>query len=477
MDREGQLVRRGICLIAIGGALLHASPAISMDGPAPVEHPWRLAMPYSCTVDRGAIVVQPGPERVFDITGQPEERLFTTCDPPFSNNCRSLTVHKFEVMCGQDRVSWPRVVAAIGRTTAGDAAVSKGHLVLVREAANAEGHAPSCADRKKAGMEAGECLPWRVRKPTERVVLPQGFAPLQEVGARLVDGSAPPAYAAADMMAVNPQPLSGSGPYRAAPIPAAGDFAQVQPLPAASTSPEAEHGAGWTTSLSFSSADEQAPELVIASLTDRENKAASAPAPVSEAPAMPFLIWLSALASLAMAAFYLYRTDRLRLAVPELTDVTAGALRSLQHVRGASQKAIEDLRGRFAVADVEEAPRAEIHDDPALASALLQLKAMLARTEAAVSTLSSSAVVREVMQSELAQIRVQYENAERAAHRGSTPVIKLAAQLRQIARDIDRVQKITESAFQSFTLQTGASPAESVSTLSRSHRDPGDRGR
>jgi hypothetical protein len=76
---------------------------------------------------------------------------------------------------------------------------------------------------------------------------------------------------------------------------------------------------------------------------------------------------------------------------------------------------------------------------------------MFARTEAAVSTLSSATVVREVMQTELAAIRQRIEDAENAARRGSTPVMKLAAQFRQIARDIDRVQSITHSAASSTT--------------------------
>ena len=107
-------MRRGIRLWAIAWVGLQALPAASMDGPAPADRPVRLAMPYTCAIDKGALVVRPGPERVFAVTGNREERLFTTCDPPFSSNCRSLIVHKFEVVCGLDRVSWPRLVAAIG---------------------------------------------------------------------------------------------------------------------------------------------------------------------------------------------------------------------------------------------------------------------------------------------------------------------------------------------------------------------------
>jgi uncharacterized protein YigA (DUF484 family) len=89
--------------------------------------------------------------------------------------------------------------------------------------------------------------------------------------------------------------------------------------------------------------------------------------------------------------------------------------------------------------------------DPALASALLQLKAMLSRTEAAVSMLSSAAVLREVMQTDLATARERLTEVETAVQRGTIPLMKLAAQLRQIAREIERVQRITESAAHSFS--------------------------
>jgi hypothetical protein len=58
------------------------------------------------------------------------------------------------------------------------------------------------------------------------------------------------------------------------------------------------------------------------------------------------------------------------------------------------------------------------------------------------------------MQTELSAIRTRIAEAERAARRGSTPMMKLAAQFRQIARDIDRVQTVTQSASQSLGPQS-----------------------
>jgi hypothetical protein len=450
-------VRWGFRSLVLGAAGLWTLPVTAMDGPAPIR---RLAMPYSCSVEHNVVVVRPSPERVFEIAGGNEERLFTTCDPPFSNNCRSLAVYKFDVACGLDRVAWPRIVAAIGRTTAGDASISKGHLILAREADRAQGHAPSCSDRSNAAQGGGECLPWRVRKPTERLVLPTGFAPLREVGGRLIDGTFPSAYAASDLMSDAAVPLPGSGPFRMTPDAGSADaFAALQQV--AATAPpdkDLEYGGGWTTSLSFSAPRDAAPELIIANVSDLSLADAAPPA----SPFNPLLPWLALFGCLGLAALYILRMPQLRTAVPDLSEAAAGVGRNLRKIQDLAGDALSDWRNKLAV---EMSEPSTLHDDttgdPALSSAILQLRAMLARTEAAIAMLSSAAMVREVMQSELDVIRSRLDEAERAARRGSTPVMKLAAQFRQIARDIDRVQALTESASHSFSSkgQSYAMPA------------------
>lgn len=470
-------MRRVIRLWAFASVGLQALPAASMDGPVPAERSLRLVMPYTCSIEQGALVVRPGPERVFEVAGGREERLFTTCDPPFSNNCRSLTVHKFEIACGLDRVSWPRLVAAIGRTTAGDASVSKGHLVLVRDTSQASGHAPSCSERKGNTAGNGECLPWRVRKPTERIVLPQGFAPLREVGARFVDGTAPSTYAAADVMAVS-RALPGSGPYLMTPDTDADEaFEPLQPVavPSSAASHD-EHAGGWTTSLSFKPIDDAPPELVVASLSDQSPPAKSSS---GDPPTQPFPLWIAILSCLGLvAAVFTFRTQQFRFAAPDLSEATAGARRNLRRIQDRAQDMFGDLQLRLATSTDSDATTDLRHtaSDPALSSALLQLKAMLARTEAAVAMLASAAVVREVMQSELAAIRLRIEEAERASRRGSTPVMKLAAQFRQIARDIDRVQNITQSASHSFNMhaQSMAVPTTVADAYALIGVDPSD---
>jgi hypothetical protein len=450
------LTGRAILFSIAALAGLQVAPALSMDAQSSVNAAVRLVMPFSCSLERGTLITRPGPERAYNIVGTRDQRVFTTCDPPFSNNCRSLTVHKFEVECGLDRVPWYRIVASVGRTTAGEATLSKGLLVLTREADGAAGHAPSCADRKTPAAGGGECLPWRVRKPMERMVLPQGFAPLGETGARIIDATTPSDYASADMMTLGAGELPGGGLYRGAPEqPSANEYDGLRPVAASGSEAqvEQERAGGWTTSLSFSTAEPSVPELVVATSSVSQPSAVNAAA---AAPAFSLFPWIVALiASIGLAAAaYLHRTRQFRLAAPDFSGAADAALRNLRKAQDLTSGLIGAVSAGLKPSGPDEiAQDTDRLEDPTLASALLQLKAMFARTEAAVATLSATAVVREVMQTELAGIRSRLEEAERAARRGSTPMMKLAAQFRQIARDIDRVQNVTQSASRSLGTQ------------------------
>lgn len=441
---------RGVCLLAVAWAGLLTTPAGSMDAPLPTVGPGRVAMNYSCSLAQGVVVVQPAPETIYDVTGAREQRLFTTCDPPFSNNCRSLTVHKFDIGCGLEHVPWHRVVAAIGETEAGKASVSNGHLVLARDADRGSGHAPSCKDRKGGASGSGECLPWRVRKPTERLVLPQGFAPLGEAGARFLDADVPTTTDAAALGTVHSvAQLPGSGPYRITHDRSGEDafaFADVPSVGATATtvSQDSDGSDGWTTSLSFNTVEENAPELIVATSSVSGKATANAQSPSAALGSLPWIAFMATLLALA-GGLYVYRTPQLRFAA-DVTDAAASARRGVRKAQVQAGDLIEAIRARLVITNDGSSPAPEQSGDPALVSALLQLRAMFARTEAAVATLYSATVVREVMQTELSAIRHRIEDAESAARSGSTPVMKLAAQFRQIARDIDRVQSITQSA-------------------------------
>jgi hypothetical protein len=452
-------VQRGAGIVLLSAVGLFSPPAWSVDNVPADARGERLAMPYSCAVEQGTLVVRPGPERTFRVAGGVERRLVTKCDPPFSNNCMSITVYRFDVMCGTERVSWPRLVASIGRTSAGQASLAKGHLVLERAATTTSGNAPSCSEMKPAmgvGMP-GECLPWRVARPMDQIVLPQGFAPVREVGARLVAGQAPSEWAAANIMSSGRQSPAGNVVALPAPRAESSSMAPAVSREVASgmtladlAQPPQSFNGGWSTSLSVYTGEPPAPEFIAIGGEDLSPHAATLES--SAAPSVSIFAWLAVLGGLGLAGAYMARSEHMRLAAPFVSSVWSGTRRQTRKVQERSLQALDQVRSRLIP---QPAPAySETDDDPTLAGALLQLKAMLARTEAAVSMHSSTAVLREVMQADLTAIRRRLEDAEEAARTGSAPLMKIAGQFRQIGRDIERVQRISESAAQSFQSKT-----------------------
>jgi hypothetical protein len=285
-----------------------------------------------------------------------------------------------------------------------------------------------------------------MNKPIEKLILPQGFAPVREVGARIVEGPAPSDYAAADVMSL------GAGAYTSEPLAKPMASGTAGPMAVASTTDtEPVLNGGWSTSLSVYRGEEPPPELIVANADPIQPAVAT----VEQLRIPPWLPWFAAFGGLALAAAYFYRMQQFRLASPILGDFGAGAQRGVQRVQGLARDAAGTVRQRLVPAEAAVREPGDVVD-PALASALLQLKAMLARTEAAVSMLSSAAVLREVMQTDLAAARERLAEVETAVQRGTIPLMKLAAQLRQIAREVDRVQRITESAARSFSQHAAA---------------------
>jgi hypothetical protein len=71
-----------------------------------------LALPFSCRVERGEIRLESSHETTFHIAGKREEQIFTSCAGNSSSSCTSMMVHKFQMMCGSEAVSWARVAQA-----------------------------------------------------------------------------------------------------------------------------------------------------------------------------------------------------------------------------------------------------------------------------------------------------------------------------------------------------------------------------
>ncbi len=100
-----------------------------------------LALPYTCSMDKGAPHLAPSLEtETYRIIGAREDQPFTACTSSAAWTCQTMMVHRFTVECGGQRVPWARVAAsarALGvelpdRLPPGFAPISrlKGRLIL-----------------------------------------------------------------------------------------------------------------------------------------------------------------------------------------------------------------------------------------------------------------------------------------------------------------------------------------------------------
>ena len=69
-------------------------------------------MPYACSVEGGAIRLEPAAETAYAVIGKREEQPFTVCPTGEARACDALMVHKFTLSCGGEKVAWARVAAA-----------------------------------------------------------------------------------------------------------------------------------------------------------------------------------------------------------------------------------------------------------------------------------------------------------------------------------------------------------------------------
>lgn len=420
-----------------------ARPSVFIAGPE------RVVLPYSCTIENGAVTLRPSPERAFAIAEGREVRPFETCDPPFSRNCTQLTIHRFDMVCGGQRVAWPKVVAAMGPTKVGIARIERGHLALFRSAAPAQGHAPSCAESKKSKSQSeafGECLPWRVRHNVETVVLPAGFGPATEIGVRFLDGASP-GDVTSSMLALatsngNGRIVSSEPPSALAGTSALADLqASTQPLEVATVSGPATLAASQTNVQS----DFSQQWITVVDRRDTVDVTAA----VSQGPSAAFGLWLMAFAT--GAAFMALLTMRGKLAL--ILEGAAVARSRFERLRAKAAPRLAKLGARLPavrlpdvslsnaivpMADRLLAPRqsAELpHELAVLFGAVRQAED---QCRAAIAKLDGAEPLGGLLAREVESSSKRIATITASAENGDGSLVRTTAQLRAVARDIDR---------------------------------------
>lgn len=384
-------------------------------------------MPYTCRVDGGEVSLTPGPERGYAIIGQREELPFDDCSAETrGGQCRTFMVHRFTIDCGGSRVPWVRVVAAAQVPRLGRTWLADGRLNIQRESRSA-GAARPCVHPATAAVgrmgpptrEEADCLSsGSAGRKLAAIVLPAGFAPVGEFGARLAfqPAGSRQAEVATDDLVTGAIPGPGTARF------ARYDYSVAkEPLPEIGA-PDTLAQATWET---------------VIEATDLSQ------GPAGSTPALPgtAAVWL-ALAGTLTATGWLTWRRRLRSAVEVGAcggpSTAAGVWR---RVADLASSAPRSFRAR-TLDDV---------GDPNLINAARQVAALLDQIEKAVRGLKEATPLREVLEQELRLIHHRLGMTKAAALSGTGPADRAAAQFRGLVRELERVRRIANGAAASLS--------------------------
>jgi hypothetical protein len=364
----------------------------------------RLYMPFECTATSRKLSVKPSATTVYDIVGPRTDQLVTACHRD-SDVCTSLMVHRFEILCGNTRVPWMYVAQAASTHLPGRRWIERGRMGIIRPGKNGS--------------------------TTERWMLPAGYAPLGEVGARVESATPQPAKSEAGTAKQEPKKVAETNPVAS----------QPPAVPAAAVTPLPPSPVPATRPVVTAATAPPVPGKVIEAVDLSE---VTPKADLLE-PSRSSLVyvWLSAIGLLLGGLAIAVRRGNL---LP--FRVQTGELRS--HIKTRVESLKERLQ-RVNVSSVEPASPSQAGvQDPALASAAWQAASLLDQIEQAVDGLERTTPLRDVLQDELDSIHKRLVATRAAALDGGSPE-KAASQFRALIRELERVRRIANSAATSFS--------------------------
>jgi len=144
-----------------------------------------VLLPAVCDHRDGRLIVQASQPTAHEIVSELKRQVFSACRPGRSDRCRPMMVYQFEVACGAVHVSWMDLATAL-LSAGGTSAWIEGERLHIRPRSTR----PRLGDCDSGDPTNGflrKCEPWELDELRGEWVLPPGFAPVHEVGARFVD--------------------------------------------------------------------------------------------------------------------------------------------------------------------------------------------------------------------------------------------------------------------------------------------------
>lgn len=402
----------------------------------------RIAMPFECAIIDGRIVLQPSRATDYAIQGVRRERKVSTCQHDGTNGCRTVTAHRFDVACEGGTAAWIDIAAKIQNADINRVWIEDGQLNLMVPRPDAVEAIREChrweAQAAVSGREVvveGKCLPWARKASFDRLALPAGYAPVDELGAQLIEAvSSAPQFAPVYAALLSPVAMTTQARTRETTV------AVIDPeamrttgtrMQAWDTVLQPEYGQDdWVTVVHSGSADD-ATDDVILNVAQRSELAAPDAAVAGAVQAADgtergwHVLWLLAFAVFGAAAI----VALLMKCVPVMRSRSAGAARTRLRWRNVS-----------------------------IANASTTISALLEQTSEAVAQLNGAGPLREVLMGELQAVRERSAHIERAAGKGEVSSEKAGIQCRALVKDLERIRRIGDSAAVSLKIAGSANP-------------------
>lgn len=402
-----------------------------------------IELVYDCRLVNGKPVIEPtpGPRRRYDIIGNRDERPYHACRDGEGQDCRTMMVHSFKVRCGGKIVPWPEIARQIRYRRVGGSFIDNGKLNLVM-------------------AQDGRPKPLRF-------VLPAGYAPLGEVGARLVLGEdkirrhpagppMPPEMAGADDVAGEAAEGDEAGAVGTVSV-------DVEDMPAAQAIPALLDNAGlfdtWKTVVHTAEASQAGVGLGAS--------AGGQTGSFSQGVGGAFWYIGAGLAALMLLAFVFVQQRRMSGRETGGLFAAAAVLRgggardgitpvpvvasTLDRLGEALAGVGATLRARWLSLKWRSLRAGKPWDwhNVNIANGAKSAEALFEKADAAVRGLNTASVLRDTLIMELNSVRQRLDQLRSGgAEDGRTA--RLAASLRAVVRDLERIGRIAESASVSF---------------------------
>lgn len=400
----------------------------------------KLVMPYDCGLEGGRVTISPAADKAYAVVGELEKQVITTCRRPRAHGCRTLTIHRFVISCDGAGVAWMRVAAAIRRALNRPAWIDHGRLQLVLPADNRWPDEPSCIERPdfalgasphgRRGSLAASCSTSTQRGAFEHVSLPAGFAPVDELGARLDLATAVGPLQPAAMLGPRGRVMRASVTVGETLVAKVDPGTLVEPIPGLepyepNVGPMVA-GDEWVTVVRTEPA-------LHAGIGERGPGAAA------------IWAWLLIAMGCATAAILV----RMR------SDLGGGR-------RFAAAAQLARAFAAFSLRPIWRHSLIRKFTDPGTA-----VSALIEQTSAMVTDLKDAGPLREVLQSELKLVRQRLANVIEAAEEDPGATARMGPQLRALVRELERIRRIAQSA--AASLSRGRQGADLPHTVSEAY--------